>query len=510
MSLLQEPMHPGEVLSVLYLGPLGMGAIAFARRLGVPRTRVERLVKGVTSVTPDTAMRLARALNTTPAYWMNMQANYDMAAASKKVDVSRIEPLVAPEIAEMEPDVRSRVGIPVVGSDFYGRDAEIKNLSNRVRDGNHILLSGQRRTGKTSIARELGRTLEEEGWVALFANVENASSPEDAISEIACGAHSVQPIVSRIVDGMKRRFQRNVSELSAGEFRVRIRAELDSGNWRQVGLGLLIACSNHRRPVLLVIDELPIFLSRLFRNGGDVRKVDEFLSWMRHAFQTIGKDSPVAFLTGSIGLLPLVERLGLPHRINYFSPFHLEPWNRETSIQCFSRLAARYGICAEDDVPGAVHDSLGLGIPHYVQRMFAEIRYISESRGGAVITRADVEEAYNTWLLGPWGHGDLIHYLTRLEVAFDKATLSVAMAILAETATQGVFTASAHQELERLQFKRFGDSSGRVRLALGVLEHDGYLIRHSDGYRFEFKLLRDWMKSRFEGIHHPYNSQPDG
>jgi addiction module HigA family antidote len=46
-------------------------------------------------MTPDTALRLARAFNTTPAYWMNMQTNYDMATASKKVDVSGIEPLVA-------------------------------------------------------------------------------------------------------------------------------------------------------------------------------------------------------------------------------------------------------------------------------------------------------------------------------------------------------------------------------------------------------------------------------
>ena len=75
MSLLKEPMHPGEVLKELYLDPLDMGAIAFARRLDVPRTRIERLVKGVTSVTPDTALRLARAFNTTPAYWMNMQIN---------------------------------------------------------------------------------------------------------------------------------------------------------------------------------------------------------------------------------------------------------------------------------------------------------------------------------------------------------------------------------------------------------------------------------------------------
>ena len=95
MSTLQEPMHPGEVLKELYLDPLDMGAIAFARRLDVPRTRIERLVKGVTSVTPDTALRLARAFNTTPAYWMNMETNYDMSVASKVVDVSGIEPLFA-------------------------------------------------------------------------------------------------------------------------------------------------------------------------------------------------------------------------------------------------------------------------------------------------------------------------------------------------------------------------------------------------------------------------------
>ncbi|MYK30796.1 MAG: HigA family addiction module antidote protein [Boseongicola sp. SB0670_bin_30] len=95
MNLLEEPMHPGEVLKELYLDPLDMGAIAFARRLGVPRTRIERLVNGVTGMTPDTALRIARALNTTPTYWMNMQTNFEMAAAAKKVDVSGIEPLVA-------------------------------------------------------------------------------------------------------------------------------------------------------------------------------------------------------------------------------------------------------------------------------------------------------------------------------------------------------------------------------------------------------------------------------
>lgn len=95
MSLLEHPMHPGEVLKELYLDPLGVGPIALARRLGVPRTRIERLVKGTTSMTPDTALRLARAFSTTPAYWMNMQTSYDMASAAREIDVSGIQPLVA-------------------------------------------------------------------------------------------------------------------------------------------------------------------------------------------------------------------------------------------------------------------------------------------------------------------------------------------------------------------------------------------------------------------------------
>lgn len=95
MSILEDPLHPGEVLKELYIDPLGTSAIALARHLNVPRTRIERLVKGTTSMTPDTALRLSRAFDTTPTYWMAMQTNYDMMIASREVDVSGIEPISA-------------------------------------------------------------------------------------------------------------------------------------------------------------------------------------------------------------------------------------------------------------------------------------------------------------------------------------------------------------------------------------------------------------------------------
>jgi len=93
MSMLQTPSHPGEVLEELYLVPVGMGSIALARELHVPRTRIERLVKGETGVSADTAMRLAKFFGTTPEYWMNLQRAWDLSKAREQVDVSDIIPL---------------------------------------------------------------------------------------------------------------------------------------------------------------------------------------------------------------------------------------------------------------------------------------------------------------------------------------------------------------------------------------------------------------------------------
>ena len=93
MTLLKNPSHPGDVLAELYLEPLGMSAIALAKRLNVPRTRVERLVKGETALSVDTAMRLSKFFGNTAEFWMNLQRTYDLARARKTVDLSDITPL---------------------------------------------------------------------------------------------------------------------------------------------------------------------------------------------------------------------------------------------------------------------------------------------------------------------------------------------------------------------------------------------------------------------------------
>lgn len=89
------PIHPGEVLREEFLIPMNLSAYSVAKVCGVPRTRIERLIREETPVTADTALRLAKALNTTPAFWMNMQARHDLEVAEDELTdaIKKIEPI---------------------------------------------------------------------------------------------------------------------------------------------------------------------------------------------------------------------------------------------------------------------------------------------------------------------------------------------------------------------------------------------------------------------------------
>lgn len=91
------PVHPGEVLVQEFLDPLALTPYALAAACHVPRTRMERLARKETSVTADTALRLARYFGTSPEFWLNLQANHDLAVASAGAEreIAAIRPRAA-------------------------------------------------------------------------------------------------------------------------------------------------------------------------------------------------------------------------------------------------------------------------------------------------------------------------------------------------------------------------------------------------------------------------------
>lgn len=94
----RPPTHPGEMLREEFLIPLGIPQKRAAELLSISYVRLNEVVLGKRGVTADTALRLARAFNTTPAFWLNLQLRWDLYHAMR-----------APEAASI-------AGIPVVNT----------------------------------------------------------------------------------------------------------------------------------------------------------------------------------------------------------------------------------------------------------------------------------------------------------------------------------------------------------------------------------------------------------
>ena len=92
----RSPTHPGEMLLEEFLKPLGFSQSAFAVRLGVSFPRLNEIVRGKRSVTPDTALRLARVLGMSADFWLGLQRDWDLWHAMRgesAAEIARLQPL---------------------------------------------------------------------------------------------------------------------------------------------------------------------------------------------------------------------------------------------------------------------------------------------------------------------------------------------------------------------------------------------------------------------------------
>jgi addiction module HigA family antidote len=72
------PIHPGEVLALDFLEPLGISQYRVAKDISVPARRINEIVHGTRAVSADTALRLARYFGTRDRFWLNLQSRYDL------------------------------------------------------------------------------------------------------------------------------------------------------------------------------------------------------------------------------------------------------------------------------------------------------------------------------------------------------------------------------------------------------------------------------------------------
>lgn len=97
MTPAHAPIHPGEILLEEFLAPLGISQYRLARAIDVPPRRINEIVHGKRGISPDSALRMSRALGTSDVFWINLQTRYDLEVQLEThgAELDRISPLVA-------------------------------------------------------------------------------------------------------------------------------------------------------------------------------------------------------------------------------------------------------------------------------------------------------------------------------------------------------------------------------------------------------------------------------
>ena len=400
----------------------------------------------------------------------------------------------------------------VDGDRFFDREVELEALEERVREGTHILLTAQRRMGKTSLVRELLRRLAETGeFDTVFVDLEAAMDPADAIAEVGLEARPLRGAWDRIKDSFAnvlRDAGDRFEELAVADMRVKLRAGIDAGNWPQRGDSVFAALASGGKPVVLALDELPILVNRLLKDdAGSVtppgrQAADEFLSWLRRNGQAHRRQVSM-ILSGSVGLEPLLDRAGLSAHANIYSAYDLRPWSGETAASCLAELARTYEIGFPPEVGEDMCRRLRCCIPHHVQMFFDKLHERLRHAGRRDATLEDAERVYLHEMLSVRGQADLQHYEGRLQTVLGKSGYPVALEILTATAVEGRLDGETVARYRAHFAAREDDGGPSVEDVLHVLEHDGYLEREDGGYRFVSGLLEDWWQGRYGGNFEP-------
>ena len=90
MKTMYKPVHPGRIIRDDYLEPLKLTTGALAEALGVTRQTMAAILNERSGVSPEMALRLAKAFDTTPDLWITLQRNYDLYRASQNFDVNKV------------------------------------------------------------------------------------------------------------------------------------------------------------------------------------------------------------------------------------------------------------------------------------------------------------------------------------------------------------------------------------------------------------------------------------
>ena len=383
--------------------------------------------------------------------------------------------------------VSNKIGPPVEGNDFFGREKEIR-LANKLLDRGHsLLLSAPRRIGKSSLAKKLIDEKKKQGWKCVYIDLEETDT-EDGFLRLVIDAFSNNEIWRQVVSdaakGLKSIFNK-IEKVSVGpvEFDLGQREEKEN---LYKNLKELV---NHEKDTFIVVDELTLFVGILNKTRNGVEKVTYILNWLRSPRQVKGTKIRWLFC-GSVGLRNFTSSKNLSYTINDLTEFSLDELDRKEASGLLLELSKSEKIRMSNNVIDYILDKLSWNIPYFIQVIFSKLseEYYEE------LTTDSVDAAYKKLCsenyLGTWSER-LVEY---------QEHEMPARQILKELSTRPS-GAERNALLDKLMTGQDPSKVDSMDLTLSkvldMLENDGYIMRNGSLRTFRSPLLRDYWLNKF-------------
>jgi hypothetical protein len=390
-------------------------------------------------------------------------------------------------------------GNPVEGESFFDREREIALLWSRL-ETDSILLLAPRRVGKTSLMYRLRDTATERRFLAVYVSVADARTEFEFVQRLyeGVGQHRrLKRVLQRVGKGSFGRWVRRVTKLQFLGWAL----ELDgAGREQWAGLGDALAREIARdlgppRKLLLLVDEMPLFVLTLLREDPSATRARAFLNWFRQLRLEPEVNPRVRWLiAGSIGLDTVTRRARLSDTINDLFLFSdLGAFSDETADRFLVALATAYGLLLPRDVRTHILRRLGWPTPHQLQLVFAELRAQVLDHAP---TTASVDVAFER-LLSPSGRGYLDWWRQRLHEQLGPPGADQSMALLDAAASDpNGASLIVLQTILAQQIHEARECTDQLQYLLDVLQSDGYLVRDGERMRFRSALLAEFWRRR--------------
>lgn len=375
----------------------------------------------------------------------------------------------------------------VSGDDFYDREKIIKLIWNHLQTDS-VLFSAPRRFGKSSVAQRL-IDYPQDDLIGFMTNSEGSKNPSEFLRSLVGDIWKNEEIKKYISMKTKGRHHlENTIDWAADRLRIKD-ANFLTRDWKIIGEEILNILSVFPKRMLIVIDEFSIFIENLAQNK---EEANNFLNWFRELRLSPQIRKNIRFMiTGSISILPRVQRLELSHTLNDLYPIELPPFEPEIAMRFIKELCDSNQIPIDPSFHAKALEIIGEPVPYFIQAFLS----ILKDSGKDPITEADLENFYWDEFLSPKYDITFKQFEERFRY-IEKWEADIARSIL-------TFMAKANEpvsrgQMEAIYLEKRGNLEGFSEL-LDLLLHDRYLVEDPSkpgSYRFYLKAFRDWWERR--------------